>query len=65
MIFVPPIGLAVRVFANGSRDRGRVIRKTQKWYVMLPCLTLRFFLVFFIKKIFFFLNKKNKIKTEI
>ena len=32
-----------RVFANGSGDRGsipsRVITKTQKWYLMFPCLT--------------------------
>ena len=40
----PPTGLAVRVFANGSSDRGsipgRVIPKTQKWYLMPPWLTL-------------------------
>ena len=34
----------VRVFANGSRDLGLilglVIPKTQKWYLMPPCLTL-------------------------
>ena len=33
-----------RVFANGPRDQssisGRVVPKTQKWYLMLPCLTL-------------------------
>ena len=35
---------AVRVFANGPGDLGsipgRVIPKTQKWYLMPPCLTL-------------------------
>ena len=34
----------VRVFANGPGDRGsvpgQVIPKTQKWYLMPPCLTL-------------------------
>ena len=34
----------VRVFANGPGDRdlilGRVIPKTQKWYLMPPCITL-------------------------
>ena len=34
----------VRVFANGPGDLGsipgRVILKTQKWYLMLTCLTL-------------------------
>ena len=34
----------VRVFANGPGDLGsipaQVIPKTQKWYLMLPCLTL-------------------------
>ena len=34
----------VRVFANGSGDLGsipgQVIPKTQKWYLMPPCLTL-------------------------
>ena len=34
-----------RVFANGQWDRvslsGRVIRKTQRWYLMLLCLTVR------------------------
>ena len=38
------IGLAVRVLANGSGDLGsilgRVIPKTQKWYLIPPCLTL-------------------------
>ena len=38
------IGLAVRVFANRPGDLGsipgRVIPKTQKWYLMPPCLTL-------------------------
>ena len=37
-------GLVGRVFANGPGDRdsipGRVVPKTQKWYLMLPCLTL-------------------------
>ena len=37
-------GLISRMFANGLEDRGsilgRVIPKTQKWYVMQPCLTL-------------------------
>ena len=32
-----------RVFSNGPGDRGlipgRVIPKTQKWYLMPPCLT--------------------------
>ena len=39
-----PIGIIVRVFANGSGYRGsiqgRVIPKSQKWYLMLPRLTL-------------------------
>ena len=34
----------VRVFANGSRGcgsvPGQVIPKTQKWYLIPPCLTL-------------------------
>ena len=32
----------VRVFAKGDLGSitGRVISKTQKWYLMLPCLTL-------------------------
>ena len=30
----------VRVFANGPGDLGVVIPKTQKWYLMLSCLTL-------------------------
>ena len=38
------IGLMRTVFASGPRDRcsisGRVIPKTQKWYLMPPCLTL-------------------------
>ena len=38
------IGMMVRVFANGVGDLGsipcRVIPKTQKWYLMPPCLTL-------------------------
>ena len=29
-----------RVFANGQGNRGRFIPKTQKWYLILPCLTL-------------------------
>ena len=33
-----------RVFANDPEDQGsipgRVIPKTQKWYLILPCLTL-------------------------
>ena len=41
---IPDIGLAVRVFANSPGDLssipGRVIPKTQKWYLMPPCLTL-------------------------
>ena len=32
------------IFANGAGDRGsvagRVIPKTQKWYLMMPCLRL-------------------------
>ena len=36
--------LMSRVFTNGPGDRGsipcQVIPKTQKWYLMLPCLTL-------------------------
>ena len=40
----PDIGKMVRVCANGPGDLGsipgRVIPKTQKWYLMLPCLTL-------------------------
>ena len=38
------IGMMVRVFANGSGNLGsipgRVIPKTQKWYLMPPCFTL-------------------------
>ena len=38
------IGIMVRVFANGQGNLGsipgRVIPKTQKWYLMPPCLTL-------------------------
>ena len=37
------IGLVGRVFANGLRNRdsipGRVIPKTQKWYLIPPCLS--------------------------
>ena len=43
-LFWPDIGLMVRVLANGMEDLGSisgwVIPKTQKWYLMLPCLTL-------------------------
>ena len=43
-IHIPDIGLVVRVFANGPGDLGSipswVIPKTQKWYLMPPCLTL-------------------------
>ena len=38
------VGLMNRVFANGTGVRGsipgRVISKTQKWFLMPPCLTL-------------------------
>ena len=38
------IGLMFRVFANGPGDwgsiPGRVIPKNQKWYLIVPCLTL-------------------------
>ena len=38
------MGMIVRVFANGPSDLGsipvRVIPKTQKWYLIPPCLTL-------------------------
>ena len=38
------IGIMVRVFANGLVDRGsipdRVLPKTQKWYLIPPCLAL-------------------------
>ena len=38
------IGLVSRMFANGPGDRGSVpgwvIPKTQKWYLMPPCLAL-------------------------
>ena len=38
------ISLMRRMFANGPGDRvsipGRVIPKTRKWYLMLPCLAL-------------------------
>ena len=40
----PGIGIMVRVFTNGSRDLrlilGRVIPKTQRWYLMPPWLKL-------------------------
>ena len=43
-VILPEIGMMVRVFADGSGDRGsipgRVIPKTQKWYLIPPCLTL-------------------------
>ena len=39
------IGQMSKVFANGPGDRSsiqsQVIPKTKKWYLMLPCLTLR------------------------
>ena len=43
-IFVyQPIGIVVKVFAIGLGDwgsiPGQVITKTQKWYLMVPCLT--------------------------
>ena len=42
--FKPNVGIIVRVYANGPGDlgsiSGRVIPKTQKWYLILPCLTL-------------------------
>ena len=31
-------GLMSRIFANSLQDPGRVISKTQKWYLMPPCL---------------------------
>ena len=38
------IGLVVKVFVNGPGERDsipdRVIPKSQKWYLMLPCFTL-------------------------
>ena len=41
---VPGIGMMVRVFANGPGDLGsipgRVTPKTQKWFLMPPCLIL-------------------------
>ena len=41
---IPNIGMMVRMFANGQGDWGsipdRVIPKTQKWYLIPPCLTL-------------------------
>ena len=43
-ILLEIIGLMSRVFAKGPRGRGlipgHVIPKTQKWYLMPPCLTL-------------------------
>ena len=43
-MFNRAIGLMSRVFTNGSGDRGsipgRVISKTQKWYLIPPCLAL-------------------------
>ena len=42
--FSGKIGLMSRVLANGQEDSGsipgQVIPKTQKWYLMPPCLTL-------------------------
>ena len=42
--YYPAIDLMSRVFANNQRDwdsiPGRGIPKTQKWYLMPPCLTL-------------------------
>ena len=44
MLHASLIGLVPRVFASDLADRGsisiRVIPKTQKWYLMPPCLTL-------------------------
>ena len=43
IIIILAIGLTSRVFANCQGDEGsisgRVIPKTQKWYLMPPCLT--------------------------
>ena len=42
--FRPDIGIIVRVFVSCFGDQGsipgQVIPKTQKWYLILPCLTL-------------------------
>ena len=42
-IYTPDIGIMVRVFANGPGELGSIpgrdIPKTQKWYLMPPCLT--------------------------
>ena len=44
LIILCTIGLVGRMFTNGPGDQGsilgRVIPKTQKWYLMPPCLTL-------------------------
>ena len=44
MLFLPAIGIMSRVFANGPVDQGsipdRVLPKTQKSYLMPPCLAL-------------------------
>ena len=44
LYLVLDIGIMVSMFANGPGDLGsipgRVIPKTQKWYLMPPCLTL-------------------------
>ena len=41
---IPDIGIMIKVFVNGPGDLGsipgRVIPKSQKWYLMPPCLTL-------------------------
>ena len=43
-VYIIAIGIMLRVFADGLGDRGSisvgVIAKTQKWYLMPPCLTL-------------------------
>ena len=43
-MYIYTFGILLRVFANGSGDLGSVsggiIPKTQKWYLMPPCLTL-------------------------
>ena len=43
-IYVPDIGLAVRVFAIGTGDLGSIqvesYQRLKKWYLMRPCLTL-------------------------
>ena len=41
---IPAIDIMATVFTNGPGDRGstpgRVIPKTQKWYLMPSCITL-------------------------